>query len=156
MSFCPRTNCQADWLSTMRHRALVAALFIVYRRFTMNVRIDYQNTASSGDRNSTDSARMASAMAALGHPARVTILRRLACCDECCCREVVEHLNLAQSTVSQHLKVLVEAGLVTYEPRRPKSRYVLNRQALQSVSAAISDLVNDCCSQQPSAVQQNR
>jgi DNA-binding transcriptional ArsR family regulator len=94
---------------------------------------------------------MASVMAALGHPARVTILRRLAVCDECCCREVVEHLNLAQSTVSQHLKVLVEAGLVSYEPRRPKSRYVLNRQALQSVSSAISHLVQDCCSQQPSA-----
>ncbi len=94
---------------------------------------------------------MASVMAALGHPARVTILRRLACCDECCCREVVEHLNLAQSTVSQHLKVLVEAGLVSYEARRPKSRYVLNRQALQSVSSAIHELVHDCCMQQASA-----
>ncbi|NNJ76741.1 MAG: helix-turn-helix transcriptional regulator [Anderseniella sp.] len=101
--------------------------------------------------DSVDNIRVATVMAALGHPARVTILRRLACCDECCCREVVEHLNLAQSTVSQHLKVLVDAGLVSYEPRRPKSRYVLNRQALQSVSSAISDLVHDCCSQQPSA-----
>jgi DNA-binding transcriptional ArsR family regulator len=118
----------------------------------MIVRIDHQNPTPSGAQDSVDSVRMASVMAALGHPARVTILRRLACCDECCCREVVEHLNLAQSTVSQHLKVLVEAGLVSYESRRPKSRYVLNRQALQSVSSAISDLVNDCCSQQPHVV----
>ncbi len=96
--------------------------------------------------NGADSVRVASVMAALSHPARVIILRRLARCDECCCRDVVEHLNLAQSTVSQHLKVLVEAGLVTYEPRRPKSRYVLNRQALQSVSSAIGELIDDCCS----------
>ena len=134
----------------MRHTALVVAVFIVYRRFTMKTATD-NDPASSGAPDGVESVRMASVMAALGHPARVTILRRLACCDECCCREVVEHLNLAQSTVSQHLKVLVEAGLVSYEPRRPKSRYVLNRQALQSVSSAISDLVNDCCSQQPSA-----
>ncbi len=135
----------------MRHSALVAVTFIVYRRFTMNARNDNRTPAPSGAEDSVDSARMASVMAALGHPARVSILRRLACCDECCCREVVEHLNLAQSTVSQHLKVLVEAGLVSYEARRPKSRYVLNRQALQSVSTAINDLVHDCCIQQTSA-----
>lgn len=127
----------------------------------MVMRLNRQNTtspgaaaASAGD--TEDSVQMASVMAALGHPARVTILRRLACCDECCCREVVEHLNLAQSTVSQHLKVLVEAGLVSYEPRRPKSRYVLNRQALQSASVAFGDLVNFCCSQQPSNAAENR
>ena len=135
----------------MRHTALVVTVFIVYRRFTMKRQANNHDPASSGAPDGVESVRMASVMAALGHPARVTILRRLACCDECCCREVVEHLNLAQSTVSQHLKVLVEAGLVSYEPRRPKSRYVLNRQALQSVSSAISDLVDDCCSQQPSA-----
>lgn len=137
----------------MRQTDLVARLFIVYRRFTMNMQIDSAKPISFGDQ---DSVRMASVMAALGHPARVAILRRLACCEECCCREVVEHLNLAQSTVSQHLKVLVGAGLVSYEPRRPKSRYVLNKQALQSVSHAIGDLVNDCCAQQPSAVQDTR
>lgn len=135
----------------MRHSALVAVEFIVYRRFTMIRQTNKRDPAPPDAQDGDGSIRMASVMAALGHPARVTILRRLACCDECCCRDVVEHLNLAQSTVSQHLKVLVEAGLVGYEPRRPKSRYVLNRQALQSVSSAISDLVNDCCSQQPSA-----
>lgn len=122
----------------------------------MIVRTDQPNRATSDMADNLDSVQMASVMAALGHPARVTILRRLACCDECCCREVVEHLNLAQSTVSQHLKVLVEAGLVSYEPRRPKSRYVLNRQALQSASSAISDLVSFCCSQQPATVADTR
>jgi len=130
----------------MRHTALVTGSFIVYRRFTMNIKIDKRRQTPSMATNSADSVHVASVMAALGHPARVTILRRLARCEECCCRDVVEHLDLAQSTVSQHLKVLVEAGLVTYEPRRPKSSYVLNRQALQSVSCAVGDLVDDCCS----------
>jgi len=130
----------------MRHTALATGVFIVYRRFTMNIKIDKSQQASAMVAIGTDSVHVASVMAALSHPARVTILRRLARCDECCCRDVVEHLDLAQSTVSQHLKVLVEAGLVSYEPRRPKSRYVLNRQALQSVSCAISELVDDCCS----------
>lgn len=130
----------------MRHTALVTKMFIVYRRFTMNLEVDKRQRASAKAANDADSIRVASVMAALSHPARVTILRRLARCDECCCRDVVEHLDLAQSTVSQHLKVLVEAGLVMYEPRRPKSRYVLNRQALQSVSCAIGDLIDDCCS----------
>ena len=58
---------------------------------------------------------------------------------------VVRHLDLAQSTVSQHLKVLVQAGLVIYEPTRPRSRYSLNRPALQEVLGAVSGLVNECC-----------
>lgn len=133
-------------VKTMRQRALEQIPFIVYRRFTMNIKIDKSQQASARVAIGADSAHVASVMAALSHPARVTILRRLARCDECCCRDVVEHLELAQSTVSQHLKVLVEAGLVSYEPRRPKSRYVLNRPALQSVSCAISELIEDCCS----------
>jgi ArsR family transcriptional regulator len=52
---------------------------------------------------------------------------------------------LAQSTVSQHLKVLVQAGLVSYEPKRPRSRYVLNRQALQQALQSIDGLVHECC-----------
>lgn len=57
-------------------------------------------------------ARFASA---LGHPARVRILRFLLEQEECFAGVIVEHLPLAQSTVSQHLKVLREAGLVRGE-----------------------------------------
>jgi predicted transcriptional regulator len=49
---------------------------------------------------------------ALAHPARVAILRLLARRDSCVCGDIVEELPLAQSTVSQHLKELKEAGLV--------------------------------------------
>jgi ArsR family transcriptional regulator, arsenate/arsenite/antimonite-responsive transcriptional repressor len=57
-------------------------------------------------------ARMA---AALGHPARVRILRFLLEQRECFAGAIVDHVPLAQSTVSQHLKVLREAGLVRGE-----------------------------------------
>ncbi|MCV0397697.1 MAG: metalloregulator ArsR/SmtB family transcription factor [Rhizobiaceae bacterium] len=83
--------------------------------------------------------------AALAHPARLKILRHLACRDACCCKDVVERLDLAQSTVSQHLKILVEAGLVTYRPERPRSRYALDRAALTELSRDLDDLVRFCC-----------
>ena len=49
---------------------------------------------------------MAALAKALGHPARVRILRLLASRDACICGDIVGELPLAQSTVSQHLKVL--------------------------------------------------
>ena len=50
---------------------------------------------------------------ALGHPARLGILRLLAQRSTCICGEIVDELPLAQATVSQHLKVLKEAGFIT-------------------------------------------
>jgi ArsR family transcriptional regulator len=94
---------------------------------------------------SPQDAVVAARLAALSHPARLAIVRRLAATDACCCKDVVRHLDLAQSTVSQHLKVLVQAGLVIYEPTRPRSRYTLNRPVLQEILGAVSGLVDDCC-----------
>lgn len=87
---------------------------------------------------------LALGLSALGHPARLAILRQLAQRDACCCKDVVERLDLAQSTVSQHLKVLVEAGLVDYRPERPRSRYSLNRPALDALAGGVGTLVADC------------
>ncbi|ESW63337.1 MULTISPECIES: metalloregulator ArsR/SmtB family transcription factor [unclassified Mesorhizobium] len=92
------------------------------------------------------SRAVAASFAALSHPARIEILRHLSASRSCCCREVVDHLDLAQSTVSQHLKILVEAGLVRFEPDRQRSRYQLDRAALADVSASLTALVNSCCS----------
>jgi ArsR family transcriptional regulator len=55
---------------------------------------------------------LANTLKALAHPARLAIVRLLAERDECVCGEIVDDLPLAQSTVSQHLKALKEAGLV--------------------------------------------
>ena len=60
---------------------------------------------------------------ALGHPMRVRILRILLEREECVCGEICEQLPIAQSTVSQHLKVLREAGLVHGEVDGPRTCY---------------------------------
>ncbi len=93
-----------------------------------------------------DSHAVAARLAALSHPARIEILKHLSASNSCCCREVVDHLDLAQSTVSQHLKILVEAGLVRFEPDRQRSRYQVDHAALAGVSASLSAFVNSCCS----------
>lgn len=49
---------------------------------------------------------------ALGHPARIAIIEYLLKVDTCICNDIVEELPLAQSTVSQHLKELKNAGLI--------------------------------------------
>lgn len=105
------------------------------------------NTPASDIRPASgDASRdLAVRFGALGHPARIEILKHLAQHECCCCGEVVQKLELAQSTVSQHLKVLVEAGLVTFEPDRRKSRYRIDRQALTALSEAAETLVKSCC-----------
>ena len=63
---------------------------------------------------------------AIAHPARIAILKVLAQKTECICGEIVEVLPLAQSTVSQHLKALQEAGLIEGTIDGPRSCYCIN------------------------------
>ncbi len=84
-------------------------------------------------------------LSALSHPARLEILQYLAARENSCCKDVVNRLSLAQSTVSQHLKVLVEAGLIDTKNDAQRSCYTLNKKALLSISNAVSDLAGSCC-----------
>jgi DNA-binding transcriptional ArsR family regulator len=70
---------------------------------------------------------------ALGHPARVQIIRLLVRRDACICGDIVEKLPLAQSTVSQHLKVLKEAGLVVDRAEGTRRFYQANPAALEAL-----------------------
>jgi ArsR family transcriptional regulator len=76
--------------------------------------------------------RLARMCKALGHPARIRILRLLLQKQTCMCGDLVDALPLAQSTVSQHLKVLKEAGLVVGEIDGPRRCYCVSRDALES------------------------
>jgi ArsR family transcriptional regulator len=89
--------------------------------------------------------RWSERLSALSHPARLEILQYLAARENSCCKDVVERLSLAQSTVSQHLKVLIEAGLVDSKNEAQRSCYTLNKEALLSISEAVSDLAGSCC-----------
>src|SRR6187551_1487162 len=99
------------------------------------------------DRPALTEDAIAVKLAALSHPARLAILRHLSTRGCACCKDVVERIDLAQSTVSQHLKVLVEAGLVRYAPDRQRSRYQIDRTAVASLSKAIGNLLDTCCVQ---------
>src|SRR5690242_18528712 len=77
---------------------------------------------------------------ALGHPARVKILRILIRKNACICGDIVEELPLAQSTVSQHLKVLKNAGLVRGDVDGPRVCYCVEPRALRRLRALVSGL----------------
>ena len=83
---------------------------------------------------------LAPALAALSHPVRIRILHHLCRNDTCCCGEVVEQFDLAQSTISQHLKILVDAGLVRFKSERPRSCYCVDREALDALLRSFNTL----------------
>ncbi len=77
---------------------------------------------------------------ALAHPARVRIVRLLISRQTCVCGEIVDNLPLAQSTVSQHLKILKESGLIQGEVDGPKVCYCINPQKLKTLKSLIAKL----------------
>ena len=85
---------------------------------------------------------IANVMRALGHPVRLNILRILAAqrAGDCCCTDVTQNLSLAQSTVSQHIKVLLDAGLVERHPKGTRNCYSLRADRLDDFGIACSGL----------------
>jgi len=77
---------------------------------------------------------------ALAHPARVRILTQIMAYDGCVCGDLVEASGLAQSTVSQHIAVLKEAGLVCGEAEGAKRCYCIVPNALRSLRVLVSQL----------------
>jgi len=85
----------------------------------------------------TELARLAKAM---GHPARVAIVRMLAEGGECVCGDIVSRLPLAQATVSQHLKVLKEAGLIQGEIDPPRVCYCIHPEAVTRLQTLVGEI----------------
>lgn len=77
---------------------------------------------------------------ALGHPMRVRILRILLEQEECMCGQICDQLPIAQSTVSQHLKVLREAGLIHGEVDGPRTCYCADPARIERVQALLGRL----------------
>ena len=96
----------------------------------------------------TDTLDLSAVAKALSHPARIQILQTLGTQGECLCGQVVEVVGLAQSTVSQHLKVLREAGLISGTPDGPRSCYCLSAGGLAAARDAFGslfDTLTSCC-----------
>lgn len=94
----------------------------------------------TGERRDADLALLAKA---LGHPARVRILRLLLSRDACYCGQIVDEIPLAQATVSQHLKVLKDVGLVSGEIEGLRTCYCASRERLAEAHELLSSLLAD-------------
>lgn len=87
----------------------------------------------------------ASLAKALSHPARVRILKILITLDNsngCLNSDLVSELGLAQSTVSEHLRILKQSELITAEPMPPKMCYRVNRTRLKDYADLLSSVFN--------------
>ncbi len=109
---------------------------IDYRRFTMNGLPPMpaccppaSACAPPADEAAAD-IQLATLAKALAHPTRVAILRLLQATEGCMVGDLVERLPLAQSTISQHLKQMREAGLIRGEIDGPRTCYCVEPAAL--------------------------
>jgi ArsR family transcriptional regulator len=95
--------------------------------------------------NTADEERLVQMLKALGNPNRFRIMQTLAERKTCITQEIVDTTPLAQSTVSQHLKVLREAGLIEGETEGPATCYCLSESGVRWLKEQIEDWLPSCC-----------
>jgi len=106
--------------------------------------------AGKHDEFSVKHNRISKYAKALAHPARVAILQFLAKKDSCMCGDIVEELPLSQSTVSQHLKELKEAGLIKGEIEGAKVCYCIDHKEWKAAQEHLNQFFKNlsavkCC-----------
>ena len=101
----------------------------------------------------TDEIRLAQMLRALGNPIRFRIMQFLAEKQMCITGDIVEFTTLAQSTVSQHLKVLREAGLIQGEIEGPATCYCVNVEGIQWLKGQVTKWLPVCCAVEPETKQ---
>jgi ArsR family transcriptional regulator, arsenate/arsenite/antimonite-responsive transcriptional repressor len=104
---------------------------------------------------SREEIRLAKMLKALGNPVRFQIMQYLTEKQECITGEIVEYTTLAQSTVSQHLKVLREAGLIAGEIEGPATCYCISVEGVQFLKAQIEKWQPNCCVVVPGGLKSN-
>lgn len=96
--------------------------------------------AGKHDEFSVKHNRISKYAKALSHPARVAILHFLIKKNACMCGDIVEELPLSQSTVSQHLKELKEAGLIKGDIDGAKVCYCINEKEWKEAKTWLNEL----------------
>lgn len=89
--------------------------------------------------NEEQEQELAAYAKAIGHPVRVRLLRILAS-GECLGGDLVGQIGLAQSTVSEHLRILREAGLVEAKVQHPRTCFYMRPLALERIRQLLADL----------------
>ncbi|WP_236714386.1 ArsR/SmtB family transcription factor [Paludibacter jiangxiensis] len=98
-----------------------------------------------------DNEQLARFAKAMGHPSRIAILSFLANLDSCYFGDINNELPIAKATVSQHLKELKDAGLITGTIEVPKVKYCIHRENWAKAQAYFNGFFNslkenkDCC-----------
>jgi ArsR family transcriptional regulator len=95
-------------------------------------------TARTVSKPSRENEKLAGIAKALGHPARINIIRLLLEKQSCIGCDIVDEVGLAQSTVSEHLRILKAAGVITGEIERPRVCYSLNPDSLMPVAGLLN------------------
>ena len=99
-----------------------------------------KHTENNRQDNVIDEDQFAMICKALGHPSRIRIMDYLKKMDKCICGSIVDILPQAQSTVSQHLKILKKAGLIKGEVDGQHTCYCLDRRLLEQFKKAVEIL----------------
>ncbi len=87
-----------------------------------------------------ETEKMARIFKALGHPTRVKIVEHLIDMNTCVCGEIVDIFPFSQSTISQHLKLLKESGIVCGEVEGPKTYFCVDKTILKQFKDYIQHL----------------
>lgn len=91
--------------------------------------------------------KIATMAKAIGHPARVAILEHIIKQGSCVCGDIVEELPLSQSTVSQHLKAMKEAGIIRGEVNGPYRCYCIDMESCKKLMGHLRNIFSkaNCC-----------
>lgn len=105
---------------------------------------------TKADKFKTKQIRTAELAKAMGHPARIAILEILANRNSCICGDITDELPLAQSTVSQHLKALKQAGIIKGEIDGVRTCYCINEEAVVEMRDLLGSFIQElntqnCC-----------
>lgn len=84
--------------------------------------------------------QLAKAFKALGHPTRIKIVEHLIQINTCVCGEIVDIFPYSQSTISQHLKLLKESGIVCGEIEGPKTYFCVDKAVLNQIKTYVKNL----------------
>lgn len=94
-----------------------------------------------------DVIALANLAKALGHPARIRIVQLLVDRHSCIGGDIVDEIGLAQSTVSEHLRILKESGVITGEIEHPRICYSLNPSILSQLADWLGYAISESASQ---------
>ncbi|MEI5983820.1 MULTISPECIES: ArsR/SmtB family transcription factor [Sphingobacterium] len=100
---------------------------------------------------SAEQNNLAKLFKVLGHPARLAILQYIIDQPSCICNDLVDELGLAQATISQHLKELKNAGIITGSIEGKSICYCIDEKIWNSIKNDVSDFLDQdiqtktCC-----------